>query len=109
LDYFNVSRDLAETWKIASTSIFGINITNPIGKEFIDRFLQSAKDGVFDGSRLHDGQSKDYRFLHHRQDQSAASIILNQLECKIHEPGDLSMYAGNYMIPESVIFLMRGM
>jgi hypothetical protein len=109
LDYFNVSRDLAETWKIASTSMFGINITNPIGKEFIDRFLQSAKDGVFDGSRFHDGQSKDYRFLHHRQDQSAASIILNQLECKIHEPGDLSMYAGNYMIPESVIFLMRGM
>lgn len=109
LDYFNVSRDLAETWQIASTSMFGVNLTNPIGKEFAKRFIQSAIDGVFNGSRFHDGQSKDYRFLHHRQDQSAASIILNQLGCKIHDAGDLSMYSGSYLIPESVIFLMRGM
>ena len=109
LDYFEVDRDLAETWKIASTSMFGVNITNPVGIEFIDRFIQSAKDRVFEGSRFHDGQSLDYRFMHHRQDQSAASIILNQLGCKIHDAGTYSMYAGSYEIPESVIYLMRGM
>ncbi len=109
LHYFEISRDEAEQMPAVSTSMFGVNITNPIGKEFIDRWLQSAKDRVFHGSRFHDNQSTDYRFLHHRQDQSAASIIANQLDCKIHQPGELSMYAGNYEIPDSVLYLMRGM
>lgn len=110
LEYFGVSRDLAETWKVASTSMFGLNITNPVGMEFVHRFIQSARDGVFSGSRFHDGQSSDPRFLHHRQDQSAASIILNQLGCKIHTPGEFSWYYNEQgPIPEEVIFVMRGM
>jgi hypothetical protein len=108
LDYFQVSRDQAEQMLIASTSMFGVNINNPIGKEFIERFIQSAKDRVFHGSRFHDNQSSDPRFLWHRQDQSAASIIANQLGCKIHNPGDLSSYYET-QLPESVIFTMRGM
>jgi len=108
LEYFQVSRDQAEQMLIASTSMFGVNITNPIGKEFIERFIQSAKDKVFHGSRFHDNQSSDPRFLWHRQDQSAASIIANQLGCKIHNPGDLSSYYET-QLPESVIFTMRGM
>lgn len=110
LSYFGVSRDEAEKWDIASTSMFGFNLTNPIGKEFAERWLKSAKNKVFNGSRFHDGQSSDPRFLWHRQDQSAASIILNQLGCKIHEPKDISMYyEDNVEIPESVLFVMRGM
>jgi hypothetical protein len=109
LHYFEVSRDQAEKMPVASTSMFGVNLTNPIGKEFIERFIQAAKDGVFNGSRFHDNQSSDPRFLHHRQDQSAASIILNQLGCKIHEPGQFSMYYQEKNIPDSVIFFMRGM
>lgn len=108
LNYFGVDRDLAETWDIASTSMMGVNITNPVGKEFIERWLQSARDKVFHGSRFHDNQSQDPRFLWHRQDQSAASIILNQLGCKIHEPKEYSMYYEE-QVPESVIFQMRGM
>lgn len=110
LNYFGVSRNQAEKWDIASTSMFGVNLTNPTGKEFIERWLQSAKDKVFHGSREHDNQSFDKRFLWHRQDQSAASIILNQLGCKIHEPREFSMYyEDNIEIPESVIYVMRGM
>jgi len=108
LEYFGTSRDEAEKMPVASTSMFGVNITNPIGKEFIERFIQSSKDGVFHGSRFHDGQSSDPRFLHHRQDQSAASIILNQLGCKIHAPGEYSCYYSPVM-QESVLFTMRGM
>jgi hypothetical protein len=108
LHYFELSRDQAEQMPIASTSMFGVNINNPIGKEFIERFLQSAKDRVFHGSRFHDNQSSDPRFLWHRQDQSAASIIANQLGCKIHNPRDLSSYYET-QLPESVIFTMRGM
>jgi hypothetical protein len=110
LEYFGVDRDLAEQWPIASTSMFGVNITNPIGKQFIDEFIQSAKDAVFSGSRFHDNQSSDKRFLHHRQDQSAASIILNRLGCKIHEAGEYSAYyEPNKPQSETAIFLMRGM
>jgi hypothetical protein len=108
LDYFKISRDIAEQMLVVSTSMFGVNITNPIGKEFIEKFLKSAKDKVFHGSRLHDNQSSDPRFLWHRQDQSAASIIANQLKCEVHQPGDLSSYYAN-SLPESVIFTMRGM
>lgn len=110
LEYFGVSRDQAEQWQIASTSMFGVNITNPIGAEFIEQFIQSAKDGVFMGSRFHDNQSSDPRFLWHRQDQSAASIILNQLGCYIHPQNIYSMYhSDDAVVPKTVIFQMRGM
>jgi hypothetical protein len=108
LEYFGVTRDEAEKMPVASTSMFGVNISNPIGKEFIERWIQSALDGVFHGSRFHDNQSQDSRFLWHRQDQSAASIILNQLGCKIHDPGQYSSYY-QPVLPESVLFTMRGM
>lgn len=110
LEYFHVNRDEAEEWSIASTSMFGVNLNNPVGKTFIERFLQSAKDRVFHGSRFHDNQSFDNRFLHHRQDQSAASIILNKLGCKIYEPKQYSMYyEDSQETPPSVLFVMRGM
>jgi hypothetical protein len=110
LDYFRVSRDQAEKWTIASTSMFGVDLNNPIGKEFIETWIQSARDRVFSGSRFHDNQSQDPRFLWHRQDQSAASIILNKLGCKIHYPKEFSMYhEDNVIAPESVVFQMRGM
>jgi hypothetical protein len=108
LNYFEVSRDEAEHMPIAGTGIFGINITNPIGKEFIERFLQSAKDKVFHGSRFHDNQSSDPRFLWHRQDQSAASIIANQLGCDIDKLGNLCSYYKR-QLAKSVIFTIRGM
>jgi hypothetical protein len=108
LEYFGITRDEAEKMPVASTSMFGVNITNPIGQEFIERWIQSALDGVFYGSRFHDNQSQDPRFLWHRQDQSAASIILNQLGCKIHAPGQYSSYY-EPVLPESVLFTMRGM
>jgi len=108
LHYFEVSRDEAEKMPVAGTGIFGINITNSVGNEFIERFIQAAKDRVFNGSRFHDNQSSDPRFLHHRQDQSAASIILNQLGCIIDLDGDYCSYYKPKM-KKSVIFAIRGM
>ena len=107
LKYFNVSRDEAELMTDVSTSMFGINYNHPLGKEFINRWLKSAWDGQFGGSRLHDNQSQDTRFLFHRQDQSCASIIANQLKMEITPPGVLSEYY-NESPSKSTIFLMRG-
>jgi hypothetical protein len=110
LDYFKVSRDDAEKMPCVSTSMFGVNLFNPKGKEFIERWLQSARDGIFNGSRLHDNQSADPRFLWHRQDQSPASIIANQMGLHLHEGNELSgVYNPREKHPQSVIFLMRGL
>lgn len=108
LQYFDVGRDTAETWNDCSTSMFGVNMQHPGAVKFVKRWIQAAKDGVFEGSRDHDGQSDDPRFLFHRQDQSAASIILNQQDMKLYEPGDYSYYYQADM-PQSVVFTMRGM
>ena len=60
LKYFNVSRDEAEKYQDCSTSMFGFNLENGRAKLFIERWLKSAKDGVFNGSRLHDNQSEEF-------------------------------------------------
>jgi hypothetical protein len=110
LDYFGVTRDEAEKMNEASTSMFGLNLRTEEGNEFVRRFLQAAKDDVFKGSREHDGQSSDPRFLFHRQDQSAASIIANQMGMNITPPNILSSYYhGGQPQNKSVVFVMRGM
>lgn len=79
LQYFGVSRDWAEKVPDCATGLFGVNMDFPGPKAFIETWIQAAKDGAFSGSRRHDGQSSDPRYLHCRQDQSAASLILGKL------------------------------
>lgn len=105
LEYFGVSRNEAEKMEDCSSSMLGVNLESDIGKEFIQRWIISAQAGIWNGSREHDHQSADPRFLFHRQDQSAASIIANQLGMK-YTNGISHYYTPNP--PESVIFLMRG-
>lgn len=108
LQYFGVDRDLAEQWPDCSTSMFGVNLEYAPAQEFIERWIQAAKDGAFNGSREHDGQSDDPRFQFHRQDQSCASIILNQLGLAQYAPGVYSAYYQK-QLPDSVIFTMQGL
>jgi hypothetical protein len=108
LNYFGISRDEAEAFEDCSSGIMGVNLFNPKAKEFIEKWIESARAGVFNGSRLHDNQSKDKRFLFHRQDQSAASVIINKMKLKLHDPGiHISYYQKE--VNESVIFLLRGL
>lgn len=108
LEYFGVTRDEAENMPDASTNCFGFNYHHPVGKEFADRWLKAAKDGVFLGSREHDGQSSDPRFMFHRQDQSAASIICGQMGIKMHTYGEYAMYYQPVM-DEKIIFTLGGL
>lgn len=111
LEYFGITRDQAEKMPDCSTSIFGLNLGNPLAQQFLKRWLQAAKDGIFHGSRLHDNQSKDPRFLFHRQDQACASVILGILGMQLHEPNQYARLDapddGNY--GDGVMFVMRGM
>ncbi len=108
LNYFDLSRDEAEKMPDCSTSMFGVNLSNPKAMEFITRFINACKDGVAVGSRFHDGQSKDERFLFHRQEQSVASLLIGLMGLRMHDPAEYSIYYQQEM-PDSVIFTMRGM
>jgi hypothetical protein len=108
LEYFKINRDTAETYKDCSTSMFGFNTTNPEGAEFISKWLEAARCGVFNGSREHDNQSQDKRFLFHRQDQSAATCIIGEMNLDITNAGFYSEYYSNNL-NNNIIFTMRGM
>jgi hypothetical protein len=79
LAYFNVTRDQAEKIPDCATGLFGVDLNFPWAREFLETWIQSARDGAFAGSRFHDGQSGDPRFAFHRQDQSAATLILGKM------------------------------
>lgn len=79
LAYFGVDRDWAEKTHDCATGIFGVNMDFEKPRQFIERWIQAGKDGTFRGARVHGRQSKDPRYLHHRQDQAAASVVLGQL------------------------------
>lgn len=110
LKYFELTRDEAEKISDTSTCSFGINISNPKGEQFAKMFIESAKAGVFGGSRLHDGQSSDPRFQFHRQDQSAASLICGKLKMGLRPINvEICYYADMRPLPESAIITLRGM
>jgi len=79
LAYFGVTRDQAEGYQEHASGVIGISMENPKAKELIKIFIQACKDGACDGSRYHDGQSTDPRFMFHRQDQSVLSVAANIL------------------------------
>jgi hypothetical protein len=120
LDYFGVNRDTAETYPEIATGLFGIHTGNGDAVSFITQWLKSARDGQFKGSREHDGQSSDPRFLFHRQDQSCASIIINKLGLKVHNYGEHIRYyrdehhndehhTGDSATPHKPVFMIRGL
>lgn len=107
LGVFGISRDEAEKIKDCSSSMFGLNLSNPDSYAWAIDFINHAKQGTFKGSRYHDGQSKDPRFLFHRQDQSVASLLIHKYKMTITEP---NVYSAYYPAQEdTVIFQMRGM
>ena len=106
LEYFQVDRDTAETYLDVSTSVFGLHLENPIGRMLAERFIQASLDGIFEGSREHDNQSQDPRFLFHRQDQSVMTMLAGLNGLKIHEPGLIHYWQKE--LPEETILTLRG-
>jgi hypothetical protein len=105
LKYFGVTRDQAEDIDMISSGCFAIDLDNPKGKNIYDKLLQSAVDNIFDNGT----GSKDPRYIAHRHDQSALSIILHKLGCSIENP-DLAQYKLTNQTPtESACILMAGM
>lgn len=109
LNHYKISRDEAESMKMISSGVMGINTNNPQGKSFVHEFIEAAKSSLFNGSREHGNQSKDSRFLHHRQDQSAASIIANKYGMLIEGMGESLVSYYSEKMREEVILSIRGL
>jgi len=108
LKIFGITRDQAEKIPECASNVVGFDMSNPIGREFYERWLKASQDGSFKGSRQHANQSRDPRFLFHRQDQSAASLICHQLGITLHNPHELCCDYSPKM-PESIIFYRLGL
>lgn len=107
LEYFGVSRDAAEKIPDTLTGCFGVNMGNPVGKFFIEDWIQAAKDGIFVSSRFHNNESQDPRFLFSRQDQMCASILAHRHGMKLGDFFEIADYGATGK--ENVIFALRGL
>ncbi len=105
LKYFGLTRDEAQEIDMISSGCFALDLDNPKGKNIYDKLLQSAVDNIFDNGT----GSSDPRYIAHRHDQSALSIILHKLGCSIENP-DLAQYSFINETPtDSTCILMQGM
>lgn len=108
LRYFGVDRDWAETIPDCATGLFGVDMTNPRAAEFIKTWIAGAREGAFSGSRHHDKQSKDRRFLFGRQDQAAASLILGKMGMPLFRFLDFAGFKWD-MGKHTLMFKVEGM
>lgn len=74
-----INRGYAEQWPDVSSMVMGFDVSHAVGRALRDQWVLYYYKGVFEGSREHDGQSNDPRFMFHRQDQSAWGLAHMEL------------------------------
>lgn len=109
LNAVGISRDEAEKEHEYASGCVALNFDNPDGKHLYDRWKEYMEAGLSKGSRNHDGQSSDTRFLHHRQDQSCLSLAAYKLGIKPTLMYDAVAYKNTNFNPEELIFFIEGM
>lgn len=92
LAYFGVTRDEAAQIHDCATGLFGMCLDHPPAAKFVELFIKAGREGAFNGSRKHAKQSKDPRFLFHRQDQSAATIIAHKVGLQLSAWGEFCRF-----------------
>lgn len=103
-----LNRDDLEAVTEWATGCIGINIENPDGNLAYEYWKVYMDAGLSIGSRLHDNQSADPRFLFHRQDQSCWSLACYRLGLRNEKGLDHVAYYGTGHNPEKIIFFIRG-
>ncbi len=90
-----------------ATGAIGINIENPNGKTFFERWMELCQAGGFRGNRVHDTNDSNHPlFKFSRQDQSAASMVLHKMGIKnIEAPEWISYYGTNYSESDLMFFI----
>lgn len=104
-----LDRDNAEQVNEWASGLVGIRIDNPDGKKLYERWKELMDAGLSKGSRLHDNQSSDKRFLFHRQDQSCLSLAAWQLGLSNTKGLDMVSYKNTGYNPEQIIFFIESL
>ncbi len=93
-----------------ATGCVGINIDNPIGKDFFFRWKEMCNKGLFKGNRQHDYRdSLDPQFVHARQDQSAASMALYLMGIKNINAPEWIAYKGTGYNEKDLMWFIEGL
>ena len=83
LNYFGISRDESASMDHLTASLIGFNFNFQECRDFLSRWKDSIQVFPGNASNENGSESSDSRCKGHRHDQSAASIIANQLSMKI--------------------------
>lgn len=109
LQFAGRSRDDAEHQIEWASGCVGINTENPDGKALYERWKYYMDAGLSVGSRLHDNQSQDPRFLFHRNDQSCLSLAIWDLGLKNDKVDDMVAYKGTNYNPDKIIWFIESL
>jgi len=104
-----LSRDEAETVTEWASGCVGIRIDNPNGLKLYTRWKELMDAGLSRGSRQHDNQSADPRFLFHRQDQSCLALAAWELGLRNDKGLDMIAYRHTNYNPQELIFFIESL
>lgn len=109
LQFVGRTRDEAEQQTEWASGCVGVNLENPDGKKLYERWKYYMDAGLSIGSRLHDNQSSDPRFLFHRQDQSCLNLAIWELGLKNEKVNDMVAYKGTNYNPDKIIWFIQSL
>jgi hypothetical protein len=107
LSALDCNRDDMEGQPEYASGAVGVNFENPDGRRLYAYWKHLMDMGLSKGSRNHDNQSQDSRFLFHRQDQSCLSLAMYKLGLSIDEPDYVAYYGTGYN-PGKCLFFING-
>lgn len=105
LQHCGITRDEAENVVEYATGCVGLNFDNPDARNLFARWSSYMHAGMFKGSRQHDNQSSDSRFMFHRQDQSAFSLSLHQQDIGLPSAQNFISYYPNKVDDNQLLFI----
>lgn len=108
LNQLDIKRDDIEPFTEWASGCVGFNFENPDAKKIYKLWKEYMDKGLSKGSRLHDNQSEDKRFLFHRQDQSMLSIAMYQLKLRNEKGLDMVAYYGTNYSESDLIWFIQG-
>ncbi len=108
LNYVGKTRDEAEHQIEWASGCVGINLLNPDGKALYEKWKFFMDAGLSIGSRLHDNQSQDPRFLFHRNDQSCLNLAIWELGLSNTKGLDMVSYKGTGFNEKELIWFIGG-
>ncbi len=109
LQFVGKTRDEAEQQTEWASGCVGVNLENPDGRKLYDKWKFFMDSGISIGSRLHDNQSADPRFLFHRQDQTALNLAIWQLGLRNDRVDDMVAYKGTGFNEDKLIWFIQSL